>query len=60
MTSPTLGFSLTPSDRVRVLLEAFRDEGGFDDGPLDEDAARRFIVDTDAAWRAYRADAARA
>ena len=47
----------THADRVRVLVEEFLGDDGFDDGTVDEEAARRFITATDAAWDAYRADA---
>jgi hypothetical protein len=43
------------SDRVRALIETFLGDEGFDDGPVDPHAARKFIEDTDAAWEAYKA-----
>lgn len=45
------------ADRVRDIIERFLGQDGFDDGPVDPDAARRFIADTDAAWDAHRAGA---
>lgn len=45
------------ADRVRDLIEAFLGDDGFDEGPVDRDAAQRFIADTDAAWDAHRAGA---
>lgn len=43
------------ADRVQELLEAFLGDDGFDDGPIDPDAAHRFMEETDAAWEAYKA-----
>jgi hypothetical protein len=42
------------ADRVRALIEEFLSDGAPDEGPVDEDAARRFIAETETAWHAYR------
>ncbi len=38
------------TDRIRSLVEAFLANHPTDPGPVHEDAARRFIRDTDAEW----------
>jgi hypothetical protein len=56
MTTPRPASVPTPSDRDRILrlIETFRSDGGFDTGPVDPDAAQRFIAETDAEWHAHR------
>jgi hypothetical protein len=54
MPTPESPHSSAPSDRVASLIAGFLGDQGFDDGPIDPEAASRFIADTDAAWKAYR------
>jgi hypothetical protein len=43
------------ADRVAALVHEFLGDSGFDDGPVDPDAASRFMEETEPAWQAYLA-----